>query len=355
MDKYQKIKYISCESMYEFSENMAAVKMKGKYGFINKVGEMVIPCQYDGATVMKEGRAVVSINEKYGYIDSNNNQIVPCIYSDAFDFSEGMAAVANDEGLYGFIDKMGNVVIDFQFRDICYDGFSEGLISVEKYDKYGFIDKSGNEVIPFNYDFEATFHEGMALVERDQKYGFLNTKGEEIIPFIYSKIGENGFYKGRAFVGKNNDSEWQIIDKEGNVLKTIPIKTPHIYFSDGVARVNGDNDKCGCIDIDGNLVVPYEYEDMDLASEGLVAVKKEGKWGFVDYKNQVVIPFVYQRASPFYDELADVAMDRKGGYMIDKTNSIAFGVKKETNISKFVIRLALVLGIVGFILYKMLN
>ena len=60
--------------------------------------------------------------------------------------------------------------------------FSEGIAKIQQRGLYGFVDKDGNVVASSIYEYANDFSEGMALVRKDGKYGFINTKGKEIIP-----------------------------------------------------------------------------------------------------------------------------------------------------------------------------
>ena len=188
----------------------------GKYGFIDKSGNVVVPCKYGNAWSFSEGLAAVEIDGKWGFIDKSGNVVVPCKYHAARSFSEGLAAVRIggwETGKWGFIDKSGNEVIPCK-----YDGagsFSEGLAVVELDYYWGSIDKSGNVVIPCKYDNEYRFSEGLAVVKFDGKYGFIDKSGNLVIPFKYDYA--NDFSEGLAHVGL--DGRYFYIDKSGNETK----------------------------------------------------------------------------------------------------------------------------------------
>lgn len=64
-------------------------------------------------------------------------------------FSEDLCIVKKVDGeehKYGFMDKQGNIVLDFQYNAV-HSIFSEGVALVEKDGKCAFIDHNGNEVI----------------------------------------------------------------------------------------------------------------------------------------------------------------------------------------------------------------
>lgn len=88
-------------------------------------------------------------------------------------------------------------------------------------------------------------------------------------------------------------------------------------FSEGLAAVKLDG-KWGFIDKMGNEVVPLEYEQVDSFSEGLAAVKQNGKWGYIDKAGKEVVPCKYDNARSFSEGLAVVGLNGKWGF-IDKT------------------------------------
>ena len=77
----------------------------------------------------------------------------------------------------------------------------------------------------------------------------------------------------------------------------------------------------GFVDENQHLVIPCEYDDVYYGGfqEGLIRVKRSGKWGCVDRQNQVVIPFEYTRIGDIENGVAHVEMDGRCGF-IDKEN-----------------------------------
>ena len=128
----------------KFSEGLTAVKLHGKYGFIDKMGKEIIPFVYDDAGSFSEGLAKVRINGKWGFIDKTGKEAIPSIY-----------------------DNVGS--------------FSEGLVPAQSNGKYGFIDKTGKEVIPFKYDEASNFSEGLARVRSDEKWLYIDASDKTII------------------------------------------------------------------------------------------------------------------------------------------------------------------------------
>ncbi|HYG80048.1 MAG TPA: WG repeat-containing protein, partial [Pyrinomonadaceae bacterium] len=116
----------------DFSEGLAWVHMRdGKAGFIDKTGEFVIgPDKYDLSddSNFSEGLAAVRLKRQAGYIDRTGRMVIRLQFYRAHPFADGMARV-EFEGKNGYIDKSGRLVIKPQY-EFAQD-FSEGLAAVE--------------------------------------------------------------------------------------------------------------------------------------------------------------------------------------------------------------------------------
>lgn len=114
---------------------------------------------------------------KWGYKDWKGNVVIPPTYEEAFGFYEERGCVEKD-GKLGYIDRTNNLVIDYQYD--CATSFSEGLASVSIGEKSGYIDKDGNKVIDFIYDIATPFCDGKAVVRLDDRWGVLNRQTLEV-------------------------------------------------------------------------------------------------------------------------------------------------------------------------------
>ncbi len=102
---------------------------------------------------------------------------------------------------------------------------------------------------------------GLSKVMVDETYGYIDEQGREIIQFVYQCLCD--FDKGKTFAIK--DGKCGAIDIEGNVL--IPFELPYVEvrnFINGRASVKDTSDKWGVINSDGKLVVPCEKNSDDL-------------------------------------------------------------------------------------------
>lgn len=92
-----------------------------------------------------------------------------------------------------------------------------------------------------------------------------------------------------------------------------------VFDRNGLAPVSKDN-LYGLIDIEGNLIIPFEYESIVMSTVNAYSVSKDNKWGFITKSNQILIPIIYDVTSDFIENLCAVKKDGKWGF-IDLLNN----------------------------------
>lgn len=92
----------------------------------------------------------------YGLCDENGNVVVPCEYPYLQYCENGWYVAQNQDGRYGYIDKSGNVMIDFEFEDA--EKFSCGLAPVLIDGLWGFINEDGEVVIGAGLPYSQCCH-----------------------------------------------------------------------------------------------------------------------------------------------------------------------------------------------------
>ncbi len=126
------------ERAASYSEGLACVCLNGKFGYINELGELVIPYRFDKAYSFSEGLAAVTVNGKWGFIDHGGIAVIPYRFDNAKSFADGLAPVYyNDK--WGFVDRDGLCQIPYQYDNA--NCFSEGLAAAQSNGVWGFVDR----------------------------------------------------------------------------------------------------------------------------------------------------------------------------------------------------------------------
>lgn len=332
---------LELDAALNFSDGLAPVCKNEKWGYIDNEGNVVIDFQYDAAAPFSEGMAMVAKYEKTGFIDTTGNLVIDCKYEDAGDegFQDGVVRVYKD-GEWGVIDKEENIIVSFgkYFR---IREFKNGIAQVEGEirrdwsSESGYIDTKGNEIISLSLDNLGLkyFCEDLAVKSTakynssnsigETKYGYVNSKQNVVIDPKYKVAGD--FSEGLAYVSEDGEN-YGFIDKEGNLVIDYQFKLAQ-NFSNGYAMVANEDKKCGVIDTKGNLVVDYQYGYISNFSEGFACVindinDENAKCGFINTKGELVIDMVYDakgtsliKYGAFSDGLAAVCKNGKWGYI----------------------------------------
>lgn len=99
---------IKYDYLNNFSEDLAGMEIDGKWGFIDKSGNIVIPANYDSLYVgFNDGLAGVEIDGKWGMIDKTGKIVIPIQYDQPFSFYNDVAEVELNGETFS-IDKQGN-------------------------------------------------------------------------------------------------------------------------------------------------------------------------------------------------------------------------------------------------------
>lgn len=162
--------------------------------------------------------AVFCSENKRGYYSMYTGEIVvPAQYRRAWIFSEGLAAVQRN-GMIGFIDRSGNVTIDFKFP---YHGnplsefiFKNGhCVVADTLGRCGVIDRTGKWIIEPDYDNISDFRE-YAIVSKAGVRMQVSYDGTVLNSFVLDDIHRLTYYTKERF--ENKEGELRYIDKEND-------------------------------------------------------------------------------------------------------------------------------------------
>ena len=163
-----------------FKNGLCAVKIKEKWGYIDKSGKLSIDTIYDYARVFtKNGIARVRKGNEHCFVDKSGNQLFS-VDSTITGFVCNRAAVVMN-GEKCFVDSKGKKVFAIDADDVDAFNDEDYLATIIKNGKAAKIDTMGNVVLSTDYEIVGRFINGVAPAKKGNKWGFIDIKGDEII------------------------------------------------------------------------------------------------------------------------------------------------------------------------------
>ena len=98
-------------------------------------------------------------------------------------------------------------------------------------------------------------------------------------------------------------------------------------FKEGLAAVQKDG-KLGYINTKGEQIIECKFDDACCFKEGLASVQKDGKWGYINTKGEQAIECKFDHAYDFSEGFAWVEKDGKWGYINTKGCFVIFDKSK---------------------------
>lgn len=223
----------------------------------------IVPVDLGRGCSFKKTIEFIAMNEnfKWGipqkkYFWNHEPEILPFIFDDINAPTENIYPVKYNGkwGLYYSLWK--EFLIDPQYEDASI--ISEGLWAVKKDSKWGFVNLFNKIQVPLEFEQVSDFLHGYAhailssTIEDDGEV-LINHQGE-IVHFKNPQLYDDEFWHGLE-VKKSS----YLVNGNGDII--IP-KGKYRYlgeFSEGLLAASIDGEKLGFIDIEENVVIPFEY------------------------------------------------------------------------------------------------
>ena len=179
--------------------------------------------------------------------------------------------------------------------------------------EWGYMDSTGQVIIPPQYSFARPFVNDVGIVECNGKWGMVNREAKSVIPCQYDEVQflENtGNRIVRVYV---KEPKYGLIDTLGQ-LKINAAYDEIGSFSEGRLAVRR-NGLWGFVNADGLEVIPCRFREVKNFSNGLAAARLGSGWGFIDKQGHIAVDFQYTRTGSFNDGLAWVYTPEGTGYI----------------------------------------
>ncbi|WP_114747773.1 WG repeat-containing protein [Pleomorphovibrio marinus] len=173
------------EKLLPGNQGLYGALIEGKYGFVNRNGEVMISPSFEEVEPFSEGLAAVKINGTWGYINTAGEVTVPTDFERVSAFHRGLAIVKK-EGKNTIIDQTGSTLLAGYYDRILQT--SDNYFITENKGKFGLVNAMGREVIEPQFQEIRREEHDKILIRSNDKYGVISENGDYQLPLYYSKI-----------------------------------------------------------------------------------------------------------------------------------------------------------------------
>lgn len=300
----------------------------------------------DGLQAISPDHYVVKNAGKFQLTDNNFNPLHENHFSSIGPFHNGKAVFTKDSKM-GVITNSGKILIAPLYPHLAMDdNFLRACVEPAPNPRWILMDYNGEQRSEKHYDFIGPYNGTYYPVKNRGYWGALDVAGREIISCVHdSLLHRSGNYIAVKFKGQygviNLRENWVVTPQENRIKilnsdtyfeyagKTTFLKSIRggiIYFSDNHLAYHGayirEELSTGAhwlIDLNGIIIdrsqQPGNAEKVFAESEGLRAIVKDGKYGFIDDAGRLRIANRYQQARPFSHGLAAIMIAGKWGFI----------------------------------------
>lgn len=180
-----------------------------------------------------------------------------------YNFQDGMAKVMNEDGLYGFINETGKMVIEPKYVEACpfYDGKTIATLPI----KLGKNEES----------------QEWEVLDRDGRVMFSSKMGK-------MQPGLNGFENDLTVVTTKGGEKYVVINSKGERKVTLDASNVRALFGNLILFTD-DDFYDGLMDTEGKMVIEPEYKWLRWKGGPILAQNdSEDEYDILNYKGEVV-------------------------------------------------------------------
>lgn len=345
-----KNKKVTLQEVTEY--NYFITSINGKSGVIDKTGKTIIEPQYDYIQIPNPSKPIficlyeynVESKEYTSKVLNENNREILTKYKNVQAIPNNNTSISNsyqtqilrykDNNKYGLININGNEITPAIYESIETLEYKDGILKIKKDGKYGLIDINGNEVVKAEFNSISTdgyYNENSKYdkagyrvnirTDEGYRYGYINYKGRQILDTMYTNLkriteikDDNYVYlitynNGKAGIIKNGQT---LLD---NVYENIEFDATNNIL------VLQQNAKQGVYDIEGNMILPIQYENITFAGRYINA-EKDGKLLVFDTTGTLQSEDSYKSLETVASGKYSITIDRDNKYGVIDSNKI---------------------------------
>lgn len=268
----------------QFTDGLAVVEVGGKFGFIDRQGDLAIPAELNKALPFSDGWAPALKGRYRGYLDTEGQWHLRGMYQKIRPFQGGLGVVRDANGRYELIDREGNNQLPTSYQNIRWTGTWPVVVLHDG--EWYFVGRDGGRGIGGTFRQLYPSQEGIYLATPDRKtWRFINTKRETLFELTADWVMPVS--DGAAVVKVGN--LFHFVDMTGKKIGDKQFKSIiKPGFTEGLAGVRGDNGKVGFIDKTGEYAIEPRFNQAEPFHNGLALVTLQGRLMYINHDGEII-------------------------------------------------------------------
>lgn len=310
-------------SVSAFRNGIALFRSGGKTGALSDGGDVIIPAQYvDLISDQGVFRACLDTGYKNRWVvlDASGKEISEKAYEQIGPFNGKFFPVQN-RGFWGAVNSAGKEIITCVHDSLI---LQEGNNVVVKFkDQYGVIDLKENWLVTPQKHPLMLLNDSMYFALADSTTYLKSFRGE----LVYFSANPLEYRDGRIEEQLPTGARW-VIDMHGLVVarSNQPDRTEKVFDRHEGLRAIRKDGKFGFIDDEGRLRIANRYDAVKPFTASRAAIRIGDKWGFIDRREKLVVQPIYDQVEDFHGSYAIVTRDGHSG-IIDAEGKIVLPVR----------------------------
>lgn len=275
--------------------------------------------KYVIAEVKEYNYFVLKQNNAYGVIDKKGNTIIEAKYNEIKipNPEKAIFLCHKDDNIKVLNEKNEEILTQYEkveavrLKNISGDlMYEKGILKYQENEKYGIINFEGKKITKAIYDEieNLPYKEGELIVKQGDKYGVINIKGRKIVEIQYDQISVDGYYsegnkyKYAGYIVSNKTEEgyrYGYINYKGEIIEDVQYnelsRNTDIDDKDNVYIICAKNGQYG-VTKNSKKILENEYQTISFdKTNNLFVIEKSKKYGISDLNGKIIVPVEYKQ------------------------------------------------------------
>lgn len=304
------------------------------YNLANFRGEEIFATYYKELELEHDGYILICGNKGWGAADPTGKIIIMPKYIEKIKFENGYSDIAvvgcqerrkiTQNGhvvVYNFNEEEILIPTDYYWGTNFVKGIS--IVRSKEKDYIGSINENGEIILDAKYDMICLFSNDTFLVNKRSLYGLYDLKGECVLPSVFTSINYvkedrilltwnlgnmtedsqyfQSFHKNAEYDCNNFEMNYRsaICNLKGEILNASQIVYVGRFtnkYACSYGEIKEENHRVvlklvGVIDIDGNTIIPPEYDYIALFNHSFASIRKGHQLGIANLETKSVKMF----------------------------------------------------------------